>query len=247
MKALALLCCLLAGAAGAQEKRMLGDGEAEAYRAVGRLNIYGARFCSATLISETLVLTAAHCLYSPVLRRLVRVEGLKFVAGQRRDQEAAVRGVTRMAVLPEYRFDPQADVAHVASDIALLELEAPVPAALAPAIGVGAMDLAESFDIVSYSRERAWAPSIAGPCDVRTSAGGVMAMLACAVNSGASGGPVLSRGPEGTRLVAVVSAMGQDFEDQDVALTVIAAPRMAALRAALRDAPAAITRPLKRP
>ena len=44
---------------------MLGPEEAAAYRGVGRLNIAGTRFCTATLIAPAVVLTAAHCLFHP--------------------------------------------------------------------------------------------------------------------------------------------------------------------------------------
>jgi V8-like Glu-specific endopeptidase len=56
---------LLASAAGAQdapERRMLEAGEAAAFQAVGRLNIAGNRYCTATLNAPDLIVTPAHCL-----------------------------------------------------------------------------------------------------------------------------------------------------------------------------------------
>ena len=44
---------------------MLEAEEAVALRGVGRLNVAGTRFCTATLISETVIVTAAHCLFDP--------------------------------------------------------------------------------------------------------------------------------------------------------------------------------------
>ena len=65
--AAALAFGLLAGAAAAgeliwpesgAERRMLLPEEAVTFRAVGRLNVAGSRFCTATLVSPTEVLTA---------------------------------------------------------------------------------------------------------------------------------------------------------------------------------------------
>ena len=50
-----LLACLAAAPAAAEETRLLDADAAAPYRAVGRLNIAGSRFCSATLIEPTLL------------------------------------------------------------------------------------------------------------------------------------------------------------------------------------------------
>ncbi len=227
-----LIGALVAGVAMAADRRMLGDDEAVAYRAVGRLNIEGARFCSATLISDRLVLTAAHCLYHPLSREVVRPDALTFVAGQRRDDYAAVRHVARLAVSPGFHFDPDADLGNVAEDIALLELAAPVEEGSAEPFPVGRLRDGAPLRIVSYSKDRAYVPSIAGPCPSYTS--GDLVVLGCGINWGASGAPVFAEVDGRTRLVAVVSAMTRRPGHSGVALVLPAAPKMAALRAALR-------------
>ncbi|WP_299129503.1 trypsin-like serine protease [uncultured Amaricoccus sp.] len=232
-----LIGALMAGvavAAAAAERRMLADDEALAYRAVGRLNIDGARFCSATLISDRLVLTAAHCLYRPLDREVVRPDALIFVAGQRRDDYAAVREVARLAVMPGFHFDPDADLGNVAEDIALLELAAPVEEGSAAPFPVGRLRDGAPLRIVSYSKDRAYVPSIAGPCPSYVS--GDLVVLGCGVNWGASGAPVFAEIGGRTRLVAVVSAMTRRPGREGVALVLPAAPKMAALRAALEAA-----------
>ena len=154
---------LLAGAAAAQERRMLDADEAAAFRGVGRLNIAGARFCTATLISPVVVVTAAHCLYHPRTGARVADDELRFVAGYRVREWAAVRRVTATAVDPAYAFEARATYAGVGADLAIGRLDRPVPESVLP-FATGDIADGPPLSIVSYAQDRPHAPSIETPC-----------------------------------------------------------------------------------
>lgn len=245
---------VLGGPGAAQERRLLSVEEAVPFRGVGRLNVAGTRFCTATLISETVIITAAHCLFHPRTRARVPLGEFRFAAGLRMGKTAAVGRIVRAAVHPEFTFEGMASPAGVAADLAVLELAEPVAAEDAPAFATGDLRRdAAPLAIVSYARDRAQAPSIEEPCGLATTFAGVAA-LDCAVNYGASGAPVLQgaaeeegEGAEGEgeeggagerRLVAVVSAMGSVVaSERQVTLAVLVGPWMALLLESLAAEP----------
>ena len=235
MRLAVVALCLFAGAAGAAERRMLGPGEAEAFQAVGRLNVAGSRFCSATLISAREVLTAAHCLYNPRTGRAVPLSEIRFVPGHRIEANAGVRRVTKAVTAPGFVLldNPRPDELGV--DIALLELDEAV--ARVEPFAVEALAAAAALSIVSYARDRGEAPSITEACPRLGLLGEVM-IVACAIEQGMSGAPVFVGVGAGRRLVAVVSAMRLRNDGVVFGLTVLAAPWIGTLRTALAAAPA---------
>lgn len=239
MRAVAAALTFLASAALAQPapQRMLDDAEARAYAAVGRLNVAGDRHCTATLISDRLVLTAAHCLFNGRTGRRSEVGSMKFVAGQRRDEYAALRGVVAAAPLPDYApsIGGRSDLMGVALDLALVELDEPIPPEVVAPLRVGPLAAGEPQWIVAYGRDRAYAASIREGCAVIEDLE-IVAVLDCAVTFGVSGAPVLAAGPDGPLVTAVVSAMSADGAGRELAFVVSAAPAMDELAAALADA-----------
>ncbi|MFO1140912.1 MAG: trypsin-like serine protease [Amaricoccus sp.] len=245
---LPLLASFAAAAQEAPERRVLDAEEGAAYAAVGRLNVAGRRFCTATLIEPAVVATAAHCLFHPRTGARVADSELRFVAGFRQGEYAAVREVVRSVTDEAYVFDGVPDFAAVSADLALLALDAPVPAEAAAPIAAGARGDGE-LAIVSYARDRPQLPTLEAPCPVASDVGGVLA-LRCGVNFGASGGPVLEGEGADARLVAVVSAMGRVVASgADVTLAVAIEPALVELRAALDAVPGGslVPPPMPRP
>ena len=215
----------------ATERRMPLAEEAAPFQGVGRLNIAGARFCTATLVSETEVLTAAHCLFHPRTGKPAALGEMRFVAGHRIDRNAGVRTVLRAAIAPGFALVGNPGPADLRGDVALLELDAPIWAARAFAVGPFLEDDPAPM-IVSYARDRAQAPSITERCPALGGLDAVL-VLGCAVERGVSGAPVFVGEGARARLVAVVAAMGRLPDGGAFALAPLAAPWIATLRADL--------------
>jgi hypothetical protein len=229
----------IAGAAPAAspERHMLEKAEAAAYSAVGRLNIAGRRFCTATLIAPDVVITAAHCLYHPRTRERVPLDEMRFVAGLRLGEAAAVGRPVRAVTRPDFAFDGMADAEGVRADLALLALDAPLPPEILPFAPAPIADDGPPPAIVSYARDRPHAPSREAPCPPVSVFTGIAA-LDCAVVDGASGAPLLQGEGADARLVGVVSAMGNVLgSGRQVTLAVLIDDDLDALLAELAQAP----------
>ncbi|MFN2305983.1 MAG: serine protease [Paracoccaceae bacterium] len=211
IKRFLLAIALVSGPLHAQDTPLvsLDTGEANrGWEAVGRLDIAGKGFCTAALIRETMILTAAHCLFdfdgTPVT-----AERITFSAGLRGGRADATRGVSRLAVHPDYAFDPTDRTDNVAVDIAVLELDQAIrlsrvqPFSIAPQPDAG-----ERIGIVSYGRGRENAPSLQDVCNVIGKQRGVVAMT-CSVDFGSSGAPVFRIVEGRAEIVSVVSAMAE--------------------------------------
>jgi len=71
------------------------------WEAVGRLDVRNKGFCTAALIENDLLLTAAHCVYDE-RGELIDKGRLTFSAGLRSGRAEATRGIAQVVAHPEY-------------------------------------------------------------------------------------------------------------------------------------------------
>ncbi len=202
MRALAILAAVLAGPSSAEGLPPLA--------AVGAIEKDGKRSCTAVLVAPDRLATAAHC-----------VLGLNDAA-DRDDADAPTfhtgaypahpSGSAQLAEVllhPFYRVRSAAMGGSVGTDIAVVRLNAPIPAEVARPIPPGAPVLGgERLVIAGWpggtgkrARERV--------CPALT-ADGTVAQFSCIVVPGESGGAVLRLTETGPELAAIVVATGKD-------------------------------------
>ena len=237
MRLIALFLALALPAHAQEDSRLqpLQTGDASrGWEAVGRLNMAGVGFCTATLIAPDRVLTAAHCLYDRATGARLEEARFEFLAGWRTGRAEAVRGVRRAAIWPGFNFATGADLANIPADIAVLELDRPVrTTAIHPfAVGEGPVGRGAVVAVVSYGRDRAEAPSIQESCHVIDQRRDGVSVFSCDIDYGSSGAPVFALEAGEMRIVSLISARVEG-EGRPMSLGMRLAGRVAALEAAL--------------
>lgn len=135
---LTFLCTLLAaGAARAdtvgadfgENGREVVDARQYPWSALGRVQwaAVGHRaHCTGTLIAESVVLTAAHCLFNPRARKWVSPSQIHFVAGYHKGDFQAHSVVRRYHLSKDFNLLEGVTRKNLLSDWALLELKEPI-------------------------------------------------------------------------------------------------------------------------
>ncbi|WP_085878362.1 trypsin-like serine peptidase [Roseisalinus antarcticus] len=236
---IASLLCIATGATGAAAEdtgleSLVTRDAVRGWEAVGRLDIDGKGFCTASLIDEQTVMTAAHCLFDSETGDRVDPARMQFLAGLRDGQAMAYRGIRQAVAHPDYVLGDTADIGNIASDVALLELDQPIRSTQIIPFEMGAEPQAgEAVGIVSYAQERAEVPSLQEVCTILGFQSEVLVM-SCDVNYGSSGAPIFSLAGGQARIVSLVAAKAE-IDTGRVALGMpIAAPN-ARIRGIMED------------
>lgn len=178
------------------------------WQAIGRVNIGGTVHCSGTLVAANVVLTAAHCLYSRRLKKMVVPSSVNFLAGYSKGEFRGHSKVQTYIVGTGFDGSKWDDRANALHDWALLTLSDPLGGDL------GFLSLpAEWFEIAANKTKKNTRPGVAidervttagYPGDrkhvlsleenckiVATANSGRILFTNCIALSGDSGGPIL--------------------------------------------------------
>ncbi len=206
---LAVMALLGAEVAFAQSnglRRLTDREDLLGWEAVGRLDTGQGGFCTATLIAQNQVLTAAHCVYQGNLLRTA--SDLTFRAGLRDGIAIAERRVAAIAVPKGYDPRRGMEMGNVANDVALLQLAQPITLADANPFVLHQGGLRGTrISVTSYGQGRADAPSRQRACTIVAESRPILA-FDCDVTFGSSGAPVFVMHGDRGRIVSVISGGG---------------------------------------
>lgn len=201
------------------------------WEAVGRVDVEGAGFCTGTLIATDLVLTAGHCVKGRD-GSAIDAGRLVFRAGLSDGVSVAEAKVARTVTDPRYTGRSPATPDELRLDVALLQLETPIPAGVAAPFTVAIPGTGAEVSVVSYAEGREEALSWQKICKVLGQEGGLIA-VDCDVTFGASGAPVLDRSFGRAKIVSMISS-GYHEGDKTIALGMELPGIVNRLKAALR-------------
>ncbi len=214
---------------GAEDPRRPVDVRAEPWRALGRVQLEVGGRCTGVLVGPRTVLTAAHCLFGPRSRQVVRPGTVHFLLGYHMGEWTARARATAFAMGEGF------DVARggpLGADWALLTLDAPLGEGRSLRLRRGATPPGTELMLAGYQQDRPEALLADTGCralGVRRGARNLPLLAhGCAGTRGASGAPLLARGRDGAWEVAGVACAASPDSAHGVAVPAAALPAEAA-------------------
>ncbi|WP_417268835.1 trypsin-like serine peptidase [Celeribacter sp.] len=203
--------------ADSQLKKFRTVDDSRGWEAVGRLDFAGESFCTGALITPSLVLTAAHCMYDIKTHERHDPSVITFRAGFRNGHAQAYRNVRRAIIHPEFSINAANKKGRLTRDLALIELDRPVrDGTVIPFDVASSAKSGQQVGVVSYARYRSQTASLQETCSVLAKQGGVL-VTSCDVDFGSSGAPIFSMSNGRPKIVSVVSAKAQ-FQGRKVSV-----------------------------
>lgn len=199
---------MLVGVSGAAEaaavpRQIAVPGMEYPWSAVGRLNVAGHSYCSAVLISERHVLTAAHCLWLAAEKRWWPASAVHFVPGFQGDA-VLVADAKSYVVADGYRFDRHVSAADEAKDWAVIELTQPLGRQTGW-LAAAPLDQPALLGHAGYRQDHRYQVTLDYGCQVLSQPPATPLLWeSCEAVHGSSGGPLLAFLPGGPRVVGVV-------------------------------------------
>lgn len=183
------------------------ENDARVWQAVGRLDTKDGGYCTGTLISPDLVLTAAHCVYDRA-GQLRAPDNMTFQAGLTNGKPAAQRTVAQIEAHKGYTPNTPLTAKNIRHDVALVRLAEAIPThELDPFIVFSGKLSNGPVSVVSYGRGRSNALSRQNQCQVLGQQDSVIA-VDCDVTFGSSGAPVFTHLNGRGQIASVISGGG---------------------------------------
>jgi protease YdgD len=201
---------------GPNDPRRPVDVRAEPWRALGRVQLEVGGRCTGVLVGPRTVLTAAHCLFGPNSRQVVRPGTVQFLLGYHMGEWTARARVTAFAMGDGFALDRDSPFGGpIGADWALLTLDSPLGEGRALRLRRDPPPPGAELMLAGYQQDRPEALLADTGCRALGLRRGArnLPLLAhgCAGTRGTSGAPLLARGRDGAwEVVGVASAVAAD-------------------------------------